>query len=145
MKPFQPMAWRLPNSDTPQGWDRSQMEVIDPDEGDVQPVDFIGSGVIMFPTDALLSLDKPWFFETINPETQQRVACMDTKFVWRLKTEGGIRMYVDTTIKVKHVHDMEIDDTFQDRFDDYMEVGPPDICQYQEVRNTRPVTPLSTH
>ena len=136
MKPFQPMAWRIPNSED--GATKIKVchdveklvDPIDPTEGDVQRVNFIGSGVLMFHRDHLLALKKPWFYETIDPDTFGRLACMDTKFVWRLQMEAGAKIWADTTIKVKHIHDMEIDETFQDRFEDWAEDGNGDraIC-----------------
>ena len=56
----------------------------------------------------------------------QRVADMDTRMVWRLAFEVGAQVWVDTTIKVRHLHTFEIDDTFQDRFADWAEPGATD-------------------
>ncbi len=122
MRPFQPMAWRIPSNEK----NRIKMqqfedvekfvELVDPDDGEIQKINFIGSGVLMFHRDHLLALEKPWFFETVEHETQRRIACMDTKFVWRLQIEAGAEVVVDTTIKIRHLHDMEIDDTFQHIF-----------------------------
>ena len=138
MKPFQPMGWRLRTDgveevgrleDNPQQW-----EPIDPDAGDVQRVDVIGSGVLLFHRDHLLALRKPWWYYRVDPETMQRVADMDTRMVWRLRSEAGAIVYVDTTIKVKHLHTFEIDDSFQDRFMDWMDptLTTDDIAQYHE-------------
>jgi len=134
MRPFQRMAWRIKgNGLSPVAWDRAELEIVDPKDGDMQRIDFIGSGCILFDTDHLLALRRPWFFETINAETQQRTACMDTKFCYRLQVEAGAQPWVDTTIRIKHLHDFEIDETFPDRFEDYREVGvgPKDICVHQ--------------
>jgi hypothetical protein len=136
MKPFQPVAYRIPmntaGSVKLQQFDDLEQYVqkIDPTDGDMQQINFIGSGVLMFHRDHLYALKRPWFYETIHSETQMRLACMDTKFVWRLQTEAGAKVWVDTTIKVKHIHDMEIDETFQDRFMDWAEPGKGDqaIC-----------------
>ena len=138
MKPFQPMGWRLRTDgveevgrleDNPQQW-----EPIDPEAGDVQRVDVIGSGVLLFHRDHLLALRKPWWYYRVDPETMQRVADMDTRMVWRLRSEAGAIVYVDTTIKVKHLHTFEIDDSFQDRFMDWMDptLTTDDIAQYHE-------------
>lgn len=117
MKPFQRMAWRIKgNGTTPVQWDRAQLEIIDPAAGDMQRIDFIGSGCIFFDADHLRALARPWFFETINRHTQQRTACMDTKFCYRLALEGGAQVWCDTTIKIQHLHPFPIDETFADRF-----------------------------
>lgn len=137
MRPFQPVAYRIPPN-TPgdlkikQPEDIEQfVDIIDPADGDMQKIHFIGSGVLLFHREHLMALKHPWFYETIHHETQERLACMDTKFVWRLQTEAGARVWCDTTIKVKHLHDFEIDETFQWRFTDWATPGAGDagICQ----------------
>jgi hypothetical protein len=55
--------------------------------------------------------------------------------VWRLRSEAGAEVWVDTTIKVTHLHTFEIDDTFTDRFADWMEPGVGD----DEIRRQEPV------
>ena len=142
MKPFQPMAWKLKSNGLEKiGWDRSSLQQIDPANGEMQRIDFIGSGCIMFDTDHLLALKKPWFFEKIDHETQNRIACMDTTFCYRLREEAYAQVWCDTTIKIKHIHDMEVDDTFQNRFMDWVEpsVGDPAICRHEQPT----LTPVS--
>jgi hypothetical protein len=144
MKPFQPMAWRFKSSNghdprqvssrayRGMGLDGDMIDVIDPEAGDLQQVHFIGSGVLMFHRDHLLALKKPWFMETIDRESYQRLANMDCTFVWRLQVEAQAKVWVDTTIKVRHLHAFEIDETYQERFTDWMRpgTGSPDICRY---------------
>ena len=144
MKPFQPMAWRLKsNGLSPVGWTDADKEVVRREDGDLQRIDFIGSGVLLFHRDHILSLKKPWFFETIDHETQIRTANMDAWFVWRLHAEAGAQVWCDTTIMVKHTTDMDVDESFQDRFSDYAEpgVGPSDICM-EAPSTKRPVLAL---
>lgn len=146
MRPFQPMAWRFKSVDPVNGkvpirayrgqaLDPNMIEVIRPEDGPVQRVNFIGSGVLMFHRDHLLSLARPWFKENVDPITYQRHASMDCVFVWRLQQEAGANVWVDTTIQVKHLHPFEIDRTYSDRFADYMTpgVGPGDISRFQPV------------
>ena len=136
MKPFQRMAWRLVSSSATDLADvqfgQPQIEVIDPAAGDVQRVDFIGSGVLMFHRDHLLALRQPWFSENYDPTTMKRLASMDTTFVWRLQVEAGAQVWVDTTIPVRHLNAFEIDDTYSDRFADWTQpgVGDPAICNF---------------
>jgi len=137
MQPFQRMAWRfkkrpsnslsLCNALTQENPD---VEVINPADGDVQEINFIGSGVLMFHRDHLLSLKQPWFSETFNPNTMERLACMDTGFVWRLQTEAWAHVYVDTTIEVHHDHIFSIDHTYSERFADWAKpgTGDPAVC-----------------
>jgi hypothetical protein len=142
MKPFQPMAWRFkPRMDGRQyrGLFESSdmMETIGRGNGssDMERINFIGSGVLMFHKDHILSLKKPWFYEKVDPQTMTRLACMDTVFVWRLQSEAYAKVWVDTTILVKHAHVFQIDDSFQNRFDDWMEPGMGDetICAYKRI------------
>jgi len=130
-KPFQPLAWRW--ASTPfvdgkfqvrpyrgQDLDPNMIELI-PVDGTTQPVHMIGSGCVMFHRDQILAMKRPWFQEAIDPTTYKRYANMDTRFVWRLQEEGGGQAWVDTSIKILHLTDMAIDDTFQNRFDDWMD------------------------
>jgi hypothetical protein len=128
MKPFQPMAWRWKANITPREYRGSQqdmdmIEVVKVSDGDLQKIDFIGSGVLMFPVDDLLMLDKPWFAEVFHRETMNRRASMDTRFVWELKAKAGANVWVDTTIKVGHINPFIIDESFQNRFGDWEETG----------------------
>ena len=137
MRPFQPMGWRLGGEgvqhvgspqETPKMW-----TPIDPADGDLQRVDVIGSGVLLFDRETVEALAKPWFYLVVDPETHQRIADTDTKFVWRLRSEVQAQVWVDTTIKVRHLHTFEIDDSFQYRFDDWMEAegSTDEIFRYQ--------------
>ena len=141
MKPFQPMAWRWRGQvDTRkyrgQHLDPEMLEIV-PMTGQMERVNFIGSGVLMFPASLLFQLKRPWFKETIDSETFQRFANQDCVFVWRLQEEAGVFCWVDTSITdVKHIHPFEIDHTFQDRFDDWMHPGgggDPSIIQFDPV------------
>ena len=128
MRPFQPMGWRVRNSQPNvrefRGMDEDpdMFVPIDPADGDLQRVDVIGSGVLLFDAQTIEALAKPWFYYTTD-EDQRRVADMDSKFVWRLREEVQAQVWVDTTIKVKHLHTFEIDDSFSERFADWQEPG----------------------
>lgn len=150
MRPFQPMAWRLKRDTDGNRMvlpryrkdgeaftiTTDMMEPIDPADGPLQECDFIGSGVLMFPTDVLRGLRKPWFFETVDPTNQQRIANMDCNFVWRLRAEAHVRVWVDTTIKVGHAHVFTVDDSYQERFADWTTpgIGDSSICRFAPIR-----------
>ena len=123
MRPFQPIAWRLVGDGTRpfRGIDKDpdMMKVVRPINGDFQRVNIIGTGVLMFSREHLLAVKRPWFYDQVNRETLHLLSDMDAKFVWRLQTEGKAKIWVDTTIKVKHLHIFQIDETFQDRFMDW--------------------------
>ena len=136
MRPFQPMAWRLKRQNgtgiTPLAWGPDSREIVKREDGDLQRIDFCGSGVLLFHRDHLLALKRPWFFETIDPETQIRTASMDTKFTFRLRTEAHAQVWLDTTIRVTHGNVFWVDDSYQHRFADWATpgIGPADICQF---------------
>ena len=128
MVPFQKMAWRRVSSDT-------DAESIDVNDGDLQRIDFIGSGVIMFKAADLEQLKKPWFWDRIEDgERLIRRPGGDVSFVWALQRELGVQMWVDTTIDVKHLHIFEVDETFPERFADWSQPGngDPTVCVYKE-------------
>jgi len=131
MEPFQPMGWRIRN-DQPNVREFKGMDVtpdmfvpIDPADGELQRVDVIGSGVLLFDRKTIEALDKPWWYYPRDHDTQQRAADMDTKMVWRLRSEVQADVWVDTTITVTHISDMEIDDTFSRRFADLADMVKP--------------------
>jgi len=136
MKPFQPMAWRIKSRGLdPITWGTDALEAIDAAGEEMQRIDFIGSGCIMFDKDHLLALAEPWFFETVDHVTQRRTACMDTKFCYRLHSEAYAQVWCDTTIKIRHIHPFEVDETFSDRFADWEKPGQgdPSICMYRSA------------
>ena len=144
MRPFQPMGWRIVNPESNvrefrnYDEDRDMFEPIDPYAGDLQRVDVIGSGVMLFDRDTIEALASPWFYYKVDPVTMARIADMDTKMVWRLRSEVQAQVWVDTTIKVTHLHDFEIDESFQYRFDDWITpgAGDADIFKTQERETT---------
>ena len=128
MKPFQPMAWRWKPNEKPReyrGYDKDSdmFEGIEPDDGDLQKIDFIGSGVLMFPVDDLLAIKEPWFYEEFDPINYKRKASMDTRVVWELKRQAGAQVWIDATIQVGHINPFIIDRTYQKRFKDWDEAG----------------------
>ena len=127
-RPFQPMAWRFKHNTDIRTFrslqeDGDMVEQLDPSGGELQRLDFIGSGCIMFPTDDLLALKLPWFGESYTSDAYKRKAIMDTIFSWRLHVEAGAKLWVDTGIKIQHLNIFEIDDTYQYRFSDWVEAG----------------------
>lgn len=127
MVPFGKLAWRKVDDGK-----KIPPVAIDPKAGDLQKIDFIGSGVILFRAEYLRRLKKPWFWDRIEDSDRQiRKSNFDVEFVWALQNELGVQMYVDTTIDVRHLHVFEIDETFQDRFADWAEPdsGDPSICK----------------
>ena len=138
MRPFQPLAWRLEcegvRAFRSYEQDPDMMVCINPGDGAVQRAHITGSGVLLFHTDLLRALRKPWFYDRVDPETMHRVADTDTRFVWRLQEEAGAQLWIDTTIRVKHLHIFGIDETFQERFADWADptvASDRRICRFR--------------
>lgn len=149
MKPFMPMGWRFKTNDEfgdikyreyhNMEETGDYLHIVTKQDGnnkehpDMAQVDFIGSGVLMFYTEHLMSLERPWFFETIDRESQIRIANMDCTFAWRLQMEAGAKIWVDTTIMVQHLHVFPVDDTYSERFADWKKpgVGDSHICVFK--------------
>lgn len=112
-KPFQAMAWRSNG--------RGGFDSIKSTDGDLQEIDIIGSGVLMLSVNTLMRLKKPWFTEDIELLTFKRKGPCDSRFVWRLRREAKAKVFVDTTIKVKHLNIFAIDETYSERFSDWEE------------------------
>ena len=126
MLPFERMAWRIEDR---------KLKQVRPEGESVQRIDVIGSGVLMFKTEALLRLKKPWFSESIKNNDYERTPNDDTRFVWRLSNELWLGVYVDPTIKVKHLNIFQIDETYSDRFKDW--TGDPVKIETQEAVNVK--------
>lgn len=130
MRPFQPVAYRFKEGMEAHNYrgyeqDREMIELVEPGDKELERIDMIGSGCIMFPVDDLLAIGKPWFGERYVHEDLKRQASMDTRFVWELKAKAGAQIWLDTTIKLGHLNDMEIDDSYQHRWtrEDWQEEG----------------------
>lgn len=124
MKAFQPLAWRAKPPEPGRIYSQppkrdDHFEVVSPEDGDLQEIDIIGTGVMMFKRALLDKLKKPWLDEKVaNKDGFTCSNDTDSRFVLRFRRELKIKVWVDTTIKIKHLHIFEIDDTFQERFSD---------------------------
>lgn len=136
-KPFQSICWRVkPDEDgnirMGPTIKRGDIEFVTPANGDCVQINGCGSGVLMFPTDALKDIKAPWFTEEPVMPTFARKACADWPFVSRLQREAKLKIWCDTTIKVTHIHPFEIDDTFSERFADWEDKGDPNCCERED-------------
>ena len=121
LKPFGRCAWKIRDG---------KAVPLDPEDGDLQEAEFPTSACVMFAAEDLQRLPKPWYFNRHDEQTGKLIEGEDGRFFLRMK-EIGVKSYVDTTIKVKHCHTFQIDDTFSDRFADWAEGGgEPAICDY---------------
>lgn len=124
-KPFQRAAWRSTEGGR-------AFEPVDPNEGDIQEAEFPTSACVLFSSNDLKRLPKPWYFNKYDPKTWELVAGEDGTFFYRMREQLGVKSYVDTTIRVKHAHVFEIDETYPERFADWAEgSGDPVICNLE--------------
>lgn len=126
MLPFQRLAWRL---------DGRQFVPVDASEGDMQPCEFPTSACMIFRAEDLRKIDQPWYWFTYDQRTWKQIHGEDAQFVVRLQHDAKIRGWVDTTIRVKHCHVFQIDETYSDRFADWSTpgIGESAICSYPEL------------
>ncbi len=123
MQPFQPLAWRAAATED----ENQHLQLLTREGGALQRATIIGTGVVLFHSDLLRQLPRPWFAEAFDPLTMHRTADQDSRFIRRLGEENGVSLWVDTTIKVLHDHVMSIDDTYQQRFADWADPATPGI------------------
>jgi hypothetical protein len=93
-------------------------DLIGTEEGSGQ-IHSIGTGILLLPAHVFKTLGIPWFIEYINPGKRYgRRPIMDTQFVKKCTIALGLKLYLDVTIKSKHLDVFQIDETYGDRFSD---------------------------
>ena len=102
-KPYQPVCWD------------EDAKPFTPDK--VQIVKHGPLGCFLIPMAIFDALPRPWFSERFDPVTMARLSSLDPHFTRKL-WDNKMPMWVDPGIRSTHLHPMEIDWTFQDRFDD---------------------------
>lgn len=121
-KPFGGAAWKM---------NEGCFEQIVRSDSDLQEAEFPTSACVMFKSDVLEKLSKPWYQNKYDPKTWRLIQGEDGTFFYRLSLVG-IKSFVDTTIKVKHCHVFQIDETYSERFADWADGhGEPEICNYR--------------
>ena len=105
LRPFQPPTW-------------NREGIINPKRGKLQEVSSIGTECIMVRSEHLKVLTQPWFYEKYEGNLGDRTTNMDRIFCTRLQVEADATIWVDTSLKIKHLHVFPIDESFQERFAD---------------------------
>ena len=124
MKPFQRLAWKLEDK---------KFVPVDVGDGTMQKCEFPTSAAMIYRAGDLQKIGKPWYYFKYDQETWKQIHGEDAAFALRFQREAGVQAWVDTTIRVKHAHVFQIDETFSDRFDDWSTPGngDPSICSYE--------------
>jgi len=108
-RPFQPIGMMLHP-------DNGEQVPITRDSGAIVKAEIIGTGAMMFEADILDEMKKPWFGDQFIPGTNEVKIMQDVAFVNRLN-KMGCQVWCDTQIIVKHLGVLEIDDSYQWRFE----------------------------
>lgn len=108
-RPFQPIGMKI-DSET------NEQIPITRDGAILEKAEIIGTGVMLFEADILNGLKKPWFQDEHMSGTNSVKVMQDVAFVQKLNDSGN-QVYVDTSIIVKHLGVLEIDDSYQWRFE----------------------------
>lgn len=108
-RPFQPIGMMLdPNN--------SELIPITRESGPIIKAEIIGTGVMLLEASILEGFSKPWFSDHHLENTNDVKVMQDVAFVNRLNN-NGCQVWCDTQIIVKHLGVLEIDDTYQWRFE----------------------------
>ena len=104
-KPFQPMCWD------------EHGKPFTPEK--LQTVMYGSLNCFIIATDTFKRLERPWFQERFDETTMARQSSLDQHFTKKL-WDAGMPLWVDPSIRPKHMDAMELDWSFQNRFDDLM-------------------------
>ena len=107
-KPFQPIGMRLDE-------EFNELVPITREDKPLVKTEVIGTGVMLFEAGILDGLKKPWFADEHMKGTNDTKVMQDVAFVKKLN-DSGSQVWCDTSIVVKHLGVLEIDDSFQYRF-----------------------------
>lgn len=108
-RPFQPIGKMI---DT----ESQEMVNITRESGDLVRAEVIGTGVMLFEANILRGLKRPWFNDVDHSGTNEVHIMQDVNFIKKLNNQGH-QVWCDTQIIVKHLGLLEIDDTYQWRFE----------------------------
>ena len=108
-RPFQPIGKRVDD-------DTQELVNITREDPELVKAEIIGTGVMLFEADILRGMDRPWFNDVAYPGTNETNIMQDVNFIRKLN-DLGHQVWCDTQIIVKHIGVLEIDDTYQWRFE----------------------------
>jgi len=113
--PFQGMGWRLVEK---------EFVPVTPEDGEMVRAEFPTHGCCIFRASDIQRLQQPWYAYKYDEKNWQETEGEDSRFFLRLNQELSIETWIDTTIKVKHCHVFQIDETFPNRFPDWVPGEP---------------------
>jgi hypothetical protein len=110
-RPFQGMGWRM---------DGDKFTPVTAEDGEMVPAAFGTHGCCIFRASDIERLQQPWYAYTYDKKNWQEIEGEDSRFFLRFNQELGVKTWIDTTIKVKHCHVFQIDETYSERFNDWV-------------------------
>ncbi len=108
-RPFQPIGMAI---DT----ETQELIKITREDKPIVKAEIIGTGVMLLEADILRGMKKPWFEDVHNDGSNNVQIMQDVAFVKKLNNQGH-QVWCDTQIIVKHLGVLEIDDSYQWRFE----------------------------
>jgi hypothetical protein len=108
-RPFQPIGKKIdPNT--------QEMANITREDEPIIRAEIMGTGVMLFEADILKHMERPWFNDVPLLKSNEIQVMQDVNFIQKLNNLGH-QVWCDTQIIVKHLGVLEIDDSFQWRFE----------------------------
>ena len=107
-RPFQPIGKRIDP-------ETQEMVNITREDPPIVRAEIMGTGVMLFETEILKALKRPWFNDVEYKGTNEVNVMQDVNFIMKLNDHGH-QVWCDTQIIVKHLGVLEIDDSFMFRF-----------------------------
>lgn len=114
-RPFQGTGWRL---------DGTKYIPVTPEDGEMVRAEFPTHACCIFKAFDISRLNKPWYENKYDLKNWEEVEGEDSRFFLRMNRELSVDTWIDTTIKVKHCNVFKIDETYSNRFHDWIP-GPP--------------------
>jgi len=108
-RPFQPIGMMVDSYS-------NEQVPITRESGEIVKAEVIGTGVMLFEADILKGMKQPWFGDEFHKGTNSVNKMQDVAFVEKLNNNGS-QVWCDTQIIVKHLGVLEIDDSYQWRFE----------------------------
>jgi len=109
--PFQGMGWRL--------GENGDFIPVTREDGDMVAAEFSTHGCCIFRASDIQRLQQPWYTYKYDEKNWQEIEGEDSRFFLRMNRELKVDTWIDTTIKIKHCHLFQIDETFKERFPDW--------------------------
>ena len=114
-QPFQGTGWRLEGEDVVQ---------VTSADGEMVRAEFPTHACCIFKAAHISKLPQPWYAYKYDAKTWEETEGEDSRFFLRMNRELGVDTWIDTTIGGKPGHLFKIDETYPQRFSDWVPGAP---------------------